>query len=165
MMRTYQALKRITFGMPITIAIGLVMGGLLSPVVIATNDWLATQYDRVFPVVEMSGTLMSHSNGEAVIALGGRKNRECGYMRIQAYSQGSDGHMHDAFITRTDTPENGETKPVGVFQLGTWRVWPLPDSKGIAVYLNHMCGSRLVITQIADIPLKAAEPSTRKETR
>lgn len=73
--------------------------------------------------------------------------------------------MTDTFIVRTDIPESRDTKPRGTFDVGTWRVWPLPDSKGIAVYLNHMCGSRLVITQIADIPLKPADPSTRKETR
>lgn len=152
----YQSLKRVTFGMPLTIATGIVLGGLLSPVAIATNDWLAAQYDRVFPVVEMNGQLLSLGDDEAVIALAGRKNRECTYTGIQAYSVGRDGNMTDTFIVRTDIPESRDTKPRGTFDVGTWRVWPLPDSRGIVVYINHLCGSRVVLTKVAHIPL--AEP-------
>lgn len=151
--RSFAAIKRITFGMPFTVIFGLALGGALVPLGSALISLLAEQYDRMFPVVEMHGTLLSFGDGEAVIALGGRKLRDCSYIRIQAYSLGLDGNMSDTFIARTDIPESGETKPTGNFQVGTWRVWPLPQSRGLVVYVSHLCGSRIVLTKIADIPL------------
>lgn len=153
MSRAFAAVKRATFGMPFTIVLGLSLGGLLVPFGGVVDEWLSQRYDRMFPVVEMTGTLISRGDNEAVIAIGGRKLRECSYVRIQAYSVGADGNMTDAFISRTDIPESGETKPPGNFQVGTWRVWPLPQSRGLVVYVNHLCGSRIVLTKIADIPL------------
>lgn len=144
---TLSAVRRATFNMPFTIVFGLALGGLAC----------ATYYDQAFPVVEMSGTLISHSNNEAVIAIGGSKLRECSYVRMQAYSRAADGNMMDAFIMRVDTPESGVTRPVGAFRIGTWRVWPLPQSKGVVVYISHLCGSRLVMTKIVDIPFLAKD--------
>lgn len=150
--RAFATVKRATFNMPFTIVIGLSLGGLLVPLGTSLYDWLADRYDGAFPVVEMHGKLLSHGDNEAVIALGGRKLRDCSYIRIQAYSVGADGNMSDTFIARTDIPEHGGTRPIGEFQIGTWRVWPLPNSRGITVYINHLCGSRIVLTKVADIP-------------
>ena len=150
--RAFATVKRATFNMPFTIVIGLSLGGLLVPLGTSLYDWQADRYDGAFPVVEMHGKLLSHGDNEAVIALGGRKLRDCSYIRIQAYSVGADGNMSDTFIARTDIPEHGGARPIGEFQIGTWRVWPLPNSRGITVYINHLCGSRIVLTKVADIP-------------
>lgn len=152
---TLSAVRRATFNMPFTIVFGLALGGLLVPIGSMLTDSATTYYDQAFPVVEMSGTLISYSNNEAVIAIGGSKLRECSYVRMQAYSRAADGNMMDAFIMRVDTPESGVTRPVGAFRVGTWRVWPLPQSKGVVVYISHLCGSRLVMTKIVDIPFLA----------
>jgi len=146
--------------MPFTILIGIVVGTLLAPVVILTANEVHGVYDRAYPIVEMQGKLISLANDEAVIALSGRKLRECSYVRIQAYSLSENGDLNDAFITRTDMPEDGESKPKGSFLFGSWRVWPLPNSHGIVVYANHLCGSRVVLTKIADIPLQGHKGRT-----
>lgn len=151
--RAYGAVKRATFGMPFTIVLGLSLGAVLVPAGTYFADAIAAQYDETFPVVEIRGTLVSVADGEAVISMSGKKNRECTYIGIRAYSLGKDGNLSDAFIARTDTPINGNTRPVGSFVIGTWRVWPLPDSRGITVYANHLCGSRIVLTKIADVAL------------
>jgi hypothetical protein len=125
----------------------------LAPVGMAALDQLQDMYDSAFPVVDMKGKLISFSDDEAVVSIVGRKNRACNYVRIQAYSLDADGNMSDAFIARTDLPESGETKPRGSYTIGTWRIWPLPQSHGVVVYVNHLCGSRIVLTKIAEIPL------------
>lgn len=159
MSRVFDGVKRATFGMPFTIIFGLSLGGLLVPFGGAAFEWFSQQYDRMFPVVDMTGTLISQGDNEAVIAIGGRKLRECSYVRIQAYSVGADGNMTDTFISRTDIPESGATKPQGNFQIGTWRVWPLPNSRGITIYVSHLCSSRVVLTKIAELPLPQKEPA------
>lgn len=151
--RAFSFVKRFTFGMPFTIALGLALGGFLVPIGSLLSDLVAEQYDTTFPVVDMQGTLISSSDGEAVIAMSGRKNRDCTYVGIRAYSLGRDGNLSDAYITRVDLPAGGATRPTGSFIVGTWRVWPLPDSRGVTVYSTHLCGSRIVLTKMADVAL------------
>lgn len=152
-MTAVQKIKRWTFNMPFTILLGLAVGGAMVPIGGTVVDGTTTIYDRVFPVVEMNGTLISYAHEEAVIALAGRKLRDCDYVRVQAYSLGADGNMSDAFIVRIDAPESGITRPRGNFLIGAWRVWPLKQSRGIAIYLHHFCGSRFVLSKAAEIPL------------
>lgn len=152
-MSTYASIKRMTFNMPFTIIVGMGLGALLVPVGTSLTDWMADQYDRTFPVVVMTGALLSMSDNEAIVSLQGRKLRECAYIRTRAYAMDGDGDMHDTYIARVDMPETGETRPVGSFQSGVWRVWPLPNSRAIVIYMNHLCGSRLVVTRGADIDL------------
>lgn len=147
------ALKRMTFNMPLTIIVGIGLGAMLVPIGASFAEWTAEQYDKAFPVVVMTGTLLSLSDNEAMISLQGRKLRKCAYIRTRAYAMDGDGDMHDTYIARADMPETGETRPVGAFQSGIWRVWPLPNSRSIVVYMNHLCGSRIVVTHGADIDL------------
>ena len=146
-------LRRIAFDMPLTIIFGLALGGLLVPFGNLIGDELSELYDDAFPVVEMSTTLVVAANGEAVIAMSGKKNRDCTYVGIRAYSLDRDGNMSDAHITRTDGITESGTRPVGSFIVGTWRIWPIPDSSGISVYANHLCGSRMVLTKIAGLTI------------
>jgi len=152
-MTPYASLKRMTFNMPFTIIVGIAIGGLLVPVATSFTEWAAERYDSAFPVIAMTGTLLSIGDNEAVITLQGRKLRKCAYLRTHAYALDADGDMHDAYITRIDMPETGTTRPIGDFQSGMWRVWPLPNSRGIVVYMNHLCGARVVVTRGADIDL------------
>ncbi len=150
---TISSIKRLTFGMPLTIITGLTFGVMLVPIATFVVDWVEDRYDAAYPVVEMTGTLLSQQTGEAIIALDGRKIRDCIYLRTRAYAIDSTGHLNDTFIARVDMPETGETRPAGDFRGGMWRVWPLPNSRGIVVYTNHLCGSRVVVTKVANINL------------
>jgi hypothetical protein len=154
----YAHVKRATFGMPFTIILGLSLGAILVPAGTYFADAVAERYDAAFPVLEMTGNLVSASDGEAVISMAGTKNRDCTYIGIRAYSLDKDGNMSDVFIARTDNPTVGSTRPVGTFIIGSWRIWPLPDSKGVTVYASHLCGSRIVITKIAEVPLPHGAP-------
>jgi hypothetical protein len=144
--------------MPFTVLLGFALGGLLAPLGMSLLNEAYLVYDGMFPVIKTEGRLLSAGNNEAVIAIVGEKLRPCTYVRIQAYSVGRDNNLEDAFIARVDSPESGETRPIGTYTFGAWRVWPLPDSKGIVVYVNHLCGSRLVLTKIADISLEVPPP-------
>jgi hypothetical protein len=158
----YASLKKFTFGMPFTVLLGFALGGLMAPLGVSLLNEAYLIYDNLYPVIKTEGKLLSVGAGEAVIAIVGEKLRPCTYVRIQAYAVGRDGNLEDAFIARIDAPESGETRPVGSYTLGAWRVWPLPNSKGIVVYANHLCGSRLVLTKIADIPLSEPAPKGKR---
>lgn len=155
----YDAVKRVTFGMPFTIVFSVIVGVAAVPLAGVLVDGIYSQYDRIFPVVEASGALISQGNDEAVVAIGGSIRRNCIRLRLQAYALGTDGNMYDAFIVRTDMPEKPDTRPLGSFQVGTWRVWPLPNSRGLSIYVSHLCGSRIVLTKIVDLPLTPKEPA------
>ena len=137
---------------PVTLVVSLVFA-LLVLVPASTGLWAEglKAFDRAYPVVEMSGTLLRATDNEVVVSIAGRKLRDCQYLRITAYAVGSDGVMRDAYIERVDHPEKGETKPIGAYDIGAWRVWPTHGAAAVRVYVHHVCGSRLVTTLIADV--------------
>jgi hypothetical protein len=146
-------LQAVTFGMPFTIAVGLLIGLVVSPVTTLLSDALFNAYDRAFPVVSAQASLISSNHDEVVISLRGVKLRDCSYLRLQAYSTNAHGETTDAFIGRMDGPTNGETRPKGAFMAGEWKVWPVEGAVSVVVYVNHLCGHRVVLTKLADIPL------------
>ena len=113
----------------------------------------ARMFDDRFPVVEMSGALISATDGEVILSIGGTKNRDCEYLRLQAYTVNANGTLGDASVSRIDRFERGDTKPKGRYSIGSWRIWPRGDAVRVIVYANHLCGARVVQTKIAEVAL------------
>lgn len=126
---------------------------LLVPMAQSVSQQALLTWDRLNPVVSMSGMLVQSSADEVVLSISGVKHRDCQYLRITAYTEWADGSMRDAYISRIDMPEKGETKPKGNFHIGSWRVWPRAGGVRVLAYVHHLCGSRMVTTKVADVPL------------
>lgn len=136
--------------MPITVVLAVLVGVAIAPG--GGFDWLYALYDDVRPVVTMSGTLVSRDADSALIDIAGEKHRSCQFLSIRAYSM-RDGTLMDANIERVDRPQDGHTKPVGRYDIGRWRVWPVKHAVGVKVYVKHSCDGRLVLTKISEVAL------------
>lgn len=136
-----------------TVLLAAFAGFFLAPV--GQTWWRSVLYgyDDARPVVVMTGKLVSRNGDEVYIHMGGKKMRQCDYLRVQAYSRAMDGRLSDSYIRRVDIAERGDSKPIGAFDLGTWRIWPVGDAVGVVVYVQHDCDGRLVTTKIADVPI------------
>lgn len=138
------------------VAVGAVVGLLLAPLAPAAWHGFWKLYDRHLPVVSMHGELLARPPGEAVLALSGHKHRDCRYMGLQAYTLEADGELHDVYRARVDVSEHRRTKPIGRFDFGNWRIWPVPDNaRAVVVFVQHECSGRLVTTKVADVPVAA----------
>jgi len=138
---------------PFTVLFAVIFGLLIAPLVTIGMHGLASIYDDAFPVVSMHGELVYADKDEVLIRISGVKHRSCQYLRVQAMVRSANGDMSDAYIQRADIRENGDSKPPGNYYLGEWRIWPRSNAVEVVVNANHLCGDRLVITQIAKVPL------------
>lgn len=149
---------RDVFRMPWTIAVGVLVGLLIAPA--GQSWWLAAlrYYDEIRPVVRMDGWVVSRAPDAVVVTFSGEKLRECVYLRLQAYAVTASGTLEDAYIRREDMEARGDTKPLGTFSIGYWRIWPVAGAKAVRVYVQHDCGGRLVQTRFGELPL--TQPTT-----
>lgn len=137
--------------MPFTVLVAAVVGYSVAPG--GGADQLYALYDGLYPVVEMTGQLVSQEDGAAIVTATGTKKRACTYITLHAYARRNDV-LHGINATRVDRPADGHTNPVGKASIGYWRVWPLHDSDAVVLAVKYSCGGRLVVSRIADIPLK-----------
>ena len=137
------------FGMRWTITFALCAGYLLSGVSPMSI------YDSLSPVVVMEGKLIKRDVDSVVVHVSGTKLRSCQFLQIDSYSVDATGRMRDANETRIDGMDyDGASKPVGEYDLGMWRIYPLgTKATGVQMYVEHSCAGRIVLTKIADINL------------
>jgi hypothetical protein len=138
---------------PFTVMFAVLLGLLLAPLVSVVRDAAVGAYDRSFPVVRVSAKLVSKSADEIVISMHGTKERDCTFLRVQAYARFNGRELVDVNIRRIDVVENGDTKALGGYFLGTWRLWPTAYAKGVIVDVNHLCNDHVVVTRVADLSL------------
>jgi hypothetical protein len=141
--------------MPILVFTMAIVGAFLGGAVVPAIQSGLEAFDQANPVVVMRATLEQSDADQIVIRLAGEKRRDCQYLSMQAYTRmrGSD-LLRDAYMQRIDTPETGVTRPIGVYEsFGTWRIWPRNEATAVAVYAQHSCGGRLVISRVADLIL------------
>lgn len=134
-----------------TILTAVAAGVFLGP---AGQTWwrsVLMYYDASRPVVVMKGSVVKSEDDSVVLTIAGEKLRACTYIRLQAYTAGPDGTLRDAYARREDRPEHADNKPLGTFNLGTWRIWPKGDATRVAVYVEHDCDGRVVKSKIADV--------------
>ena len=95
--------------------------------------------DAVLPVVIANSVSMSKEENAVVIKIEGWKIRECTYLGVQAFAVPQNGAKVDAFLVRLDQPATNRTKPIGKFNMGTWRVWPTVGAERMVVYAAYSC--------------------------
>jgi hypothetical protein len=126
---------------------------LLAPVGQTWWRGLLSYYDDAKPVVVMQAQLLTRTDHDAVLRIYGDKLRPCTYLRMQTYWRDSMGELHDAFAQRLDMPNRGDSKPLGSFDIGQWRVWPVQGAKSIVMFSQHDCDGRLVSTKMVEVAL------------
>ena len=136
-----------------SILAGLLLGLLGGHLINGLVDMLNEQYDDWRPVVKITGKRVSAEGNAVLIHMAGAKLRNCEYLRVSAFTADVSGSMRDAHIGREARRETGETKPLGSFDLGVWRLWPTDGALRAIVYISHQCGDRIVRTKIADVAL------------
>lgn len=147
---------RLAWATPWTALFGIVIGIAVAPG--GGFDWAYTFWDDVNPVVRMQGSIVARAPGSVTLHIKGEKLRTCQYLQIRAYAE-RDGLLHDINHERVDRPEDGHTKPPGVFDIGNWRLWPVAEASRVMVFTKHSCSGRLVVTKVADVPLAEAKES------
>lgn len=129
-----------------TILASLALGALMATLTPAA--WL----DSLFPVVTMRAEIVTKHPAEIVMRLIGTKHRDCRYEGINAFARMGD-LLRDLHMDRIDKPADGQTKPKGRFDFGTWRVWPTANTKLVEVYVQYDCGGRSVFVRAAEVAL------------
>lgn len=147
-------MMRVLMRQPFTVVFAVLAGLLAAPLLSMGVNGMLGLYDKAFPVVTMHGDLVKADPSEVVIRISGIKHRACTYLRLQALVRDAHGSMSDAYIQRSDQAENGDTKAPGRYYLGEWRIWPRGQAVAVLVNSNHLCGDRLVVTQIAEVALQ-----------
>ena len=147
-------MMRVLAHQPFTVVFAVLTGLLAAPLLsIATTSMLGL-YDAAFPVATMRGEFIKADQSEVVIRISGIKHRACTYLRLQALVRDASGNYSDAHIHRIDITESGGTKAPGSYYLGEWRIWPRGQAVAVVVNSNHLCGTRLVVTKIAEVDLQ-----------
>lgn len=112
-------------------------------------------YNQNAPIIEMTGTLVSHDGHSAVIHVKGKKLRDCRFEKLTAmYKLKSNGLLVDANLARVgDLPPADGTRPVGDHDLGLWRIWPTDDAVRVMMFVQHTCGKETVMSKLAEVDL------------
>ena len=146
---------RTAWATPWTALVGIAIGISVAPG--GGFDWAYALWDEVNPVVRMQGVVVDRAPDAVTLHIRGEKLRTCQYLQIRAYAE-RDDRLYDINHERVDRPEDGHTKPKGVFDIGKWRLWPVAGSTRVAVFTKHSCSGRLVVTKVADVSLVEAAP-------
>ena len=137
----------------------ILMGfALLPPIEHEYQAWAAQramESELSRPVVKMTGQLLERGTDDVLLRIEGEKIRPCKYAGILAFSLDVTGQRHAANIARVaPIAQTNKTLPVGSYDFGTWRVWPV-DSRAavILVYVEHVCSAVVVQTLAAEVRL------------
>ena len=150
MMQIARRLHSIRWTVILSIIAGLVIAGVFTPMV----AWVQEQYDVLNPVVEMHADVVRADSESITVALSGRKLRMCQYVRMQAYMREESGEMIDSQIVRLDRSVDSATRPIGSFDFGVWRIWPVHDDATTAdIYAQYVCNGRMVMVRAATVPI------------
>ena len=137
-----------------TILTAVVVGYMLSPFTQLGGSTFFKMYDALWPVVTARVELTSRDSDSIYVHITGTKHRDCQYLQIDSYYSTPAGILRDANETRTDLlPIDGASKPVGPFDIGAWRIFPVSGASNVQLYVEHSCAGRLVVTKIAEVTL------------
>lgn len=146
------------------VAIGFSLGGLLAISAPLLLDSGMEKYDQLYPVISATAVVLSETEDEVVVRMAGQKRRSCSYIGLSAYVPSSDGAPGSrVFLRKMDTPETGETRPIGALDMGIWQIWPVRGADGVEIYAQHVCSGRVVVTVVARLTRKDGEPGRRSD--
>lgn len=129
-----------------SILAGVAIGVLLIPVISA--EWQAWRHERQIlaeqgtPVVQASAVIVERKPDAVLLRVTGVKVRDCKLVGTQAFSV----HQSVMSIARMErvggpVPINLTPRPVGPFDMGVIRVWPVTnEADEVVLYALHTCG-------------------------
>ena len=107
----------------------------------------AVEYtDARQPAVELIAAYSARTGDAVSITMSGRQLRaDCQFVGIQGFSISSGGKRFPATLTWLTPSPDVSRKTVGVlFDLGIWRIQPVPDGFGVIVEETNVCGTAIV---------------------
>ena len=137
--------------MPVWLGTMALLGVIIGVFVGHADDALSAVYDEAFPILSVQAEVRIADSERIVVALKGEKYRSCQFLRIDAFTRHDDGVLADAYMRRTDQIQDGSTKPLGRFDMGTWAIWPRDGAMGVVIYSQHACYGRLVQTRLTEL--------------
>lgn len=140
------------------LAAAVLVGFALLPIVereyVSWRNSAHQDQQRAMPVVRMTGELVRREGMEVWIHIRGAKLRDCRFGGLTAYAIDG-GVRRDANIERADgIAVTGSTKPIGTYDIGVWRIWPVHGSADtVLVAVEHICDGVAIRSVIAEVPL------------
>jgi hypothetical protein len=133
------------FGAIAGIVIVLTMPSVIGPL----REW----YDASFPVLKMSGDVISRDSDSVSLHIKGEKLRgeECRLLAVYGYAIDKEGRLSDANATRMDVAVEGRIRDKGLYDIGIWKIRPVrKDAVAVRVVTQHDCIGRIVLSTIAE---------------
>lgn len=132
-----------------SVILGLIVGAVLLPVM--QTEWASWRIERRIiaeqgtPVVKASAEILHREPGAVVLHITGEKLRDCKLVGTQAFSV-RNAVMTAARMEREwPMPLVLTPRPIGPFDMGRIRVWPVgDDAEEVVLYALHTCGSHNV---------------------
>ena len=146
-----------------SIIVGIVAGALVLPAawhdVVAWRDAAEQQRQESTPVIAQSSVLVSARPDEVIIHVKGERLRgdECEYRGAAAYTLAPGRSPKLANVERMgDVQLRQHTRPVGPFDGGLWRVWPLEDgATTVLIQARYICVGHPVRATLAQVSIYA----------
>lgn len=141
---------------------GLIVGAILIPIVAREWDGWRDEVHRQeqisTPVIKTQVEIAGRDAASVTIHVTGEKLRACVFVGLQAFAIDKSGVMTLANIARPDnTGPRPVTRPVGRFDAGLWRIWPLDvDADSVRVYIVHNCDGVDVHSVFAQVAIRGA---------
>lgn len=112
-------------------------------------------YNQTADVVNMSAQVVTKDTNSIVLHITGEKLRNCRFVRLTAYyAFKGNGMLVEAFKERLDGPHpDGATRPVGMHDIGYWRIWPTDEASKVLMYVHHECSGETVLSKIAEVTI------------
>lgn len=132
------------------LSIGAFIGMIAGPG--SALDSLWALYDEHFPVVRAASYDPQRVGDGVVFGISGEKLRPCIYGSAYAYVV-RNGQQVEANLERLDQRSIRHTRPVGAFDAGLWRVWPVTGATSANVYWTYTCAGRIVLSPVVVVLL------------
>lgn len=132
-----------------SLILGVIVGAVLLPVV--QTEWASWRTERRIiaeqgtPVVKASAGILRREPGAVVLHVTGVKLRDCKLVGTQAFSVRQSVMTPARMEREWPFPLTLTPRPIGPFDMGRVRVWPVgDDAEEVVLYALHTCGAHNV---------------------
>lgn len=129
------------------VAVGVVVGLLVAPVLGLTVDTLQEVYDLYSPIVEATAQVVNKSDKNWQVVMYSKKKRDCRLLEVQAYDVSPAQEVIRLSSAREDGAPPTAMAP-GHFRSVAYLITPAPKYKLMLSFL-HECNGRTVRSQVA----------------
>lgn len=141
------------WGMKWTLVFAVLFGIFIAPTSNSGVHSIYGVYDSMYPPVKMQGTLVEKSMDYAIVHIEGENLRQCKFIQMDSYSR-RDGYLrYTSEMPFNQASYDANTRPLGTFDMGNWKVWPTKGADAVFLYMEHDCDNRIVVTKVAEVSL------------